>query len=108
MTGEVTVINGPGIAAGESLSYSSSAQASYVNVAPVDYAANNGGRLSICKIAQGNGYEFLQCKWGDNQIADFWTCASRLNFVQPGFDFTGQCRGASTSHKIGILEGQRV
>ena len=110
-TGEVTVINGGGQSPGEALYYSTFgglSPASYVNVSTRDFATNQGGQPVVCKIVSGPGFEFLQCKWGDNQIADMWTCAQRLNFVRPGYDFSHACRDASTSYKIGYVRVDRV
>ncbi|KAM0541583.1 hypothetical protein ACHAPJ_013185 [Fusarium lateritium] len=110
-TGEVRALNGPGRAAGESGFYSTFsglASASYVNISTREFAVSQGGEAMVCNIAQGNGYEYLQCNWGQEGVADFWTCAHRLNLVRPGDDFTSQCRDASTSYKIPIIQVIRV
>lgn len=101
-TGKIQAVSGPGNAAGEAVFYSNAAAASYLNVSPEDFAANQGGTLVICKIVTDNNNK-LVCKWGDNQIAELWTCRGRLNFVQPGFDFTNECADADTSYKINVF-----
>ncbi|KAH8178646.1 hypothetical protein LIA77_00165 [Sarocladium implicatum] len=111
INGELTVLNGPGSSPGEAVYYSTFGglvPVSYVNVSPQDFATSQGGQAAVCKIAEGQGYEYLQCKWGDNQIAEFWTCAQRLNFAQPGYDFSRACRDASTSYKIPLIQVIRV
>ncbi|KAK0385532.1 hypothetical protein NLU13_6712 [Sarocladium strictum] len=110
LTGAVTAINGPGSAPGEAWYYSSNVgQSSFVLVASADYASSQGGRPAVCKIAQGSGYEFLQCKWGDGgQIADIWTCGSHLNLVQPGFDFSNSCSAATVAYKVPVVQVVRA
>ncbi|KAJ4250169.1 hypothetical protein NW762_011983 [Fusarium torreyae] len=101
-TGEIQAVSGPGSAAGEAVFYSNADVVSYLNVSPDDFATNQGGIRVICKIITDNNNK-LVCKWGDNQIAELWTCRERLNFAQPGFDFTSQCADAETSYKINVL-----
>ncbi|KAJ4246072.1 hypothetical protein NW762_013817 [Fusarium torreyae] len=106
-SGAVTALNGPGSAAGESVFYSTSAGLvpySVVNFSTRQFAEAQGGEQVVCRVAPGQGYEYLQCNWGQNQIADFWTCNKRLNLVRPGFDFTSQCSDATTSYKIPIIQ----
>lgn len=66
-------------------------------------ATSSAANSLVCKIIPATSYPLgLQCLWGDDQIAEFWTCSSRLVIVQAGVDFTSECTGASTSYNIDI------
>jgi hypothetical protein len=85
-TGEVKALNGPGSAAGQSASYNffPGSGNPYGSV----MIQGKGAPPLVCKVADGSGYRYLQCKFGSNQIADFWTCKQRLLLVAPGYDLT--------------------
>lgn len=111
-TGEMTARNRPGIATGESLYYNmfgGLAPASYVRVGPDAAAADgNGAELLVCKILQVEGSEPLQCKWGPDQIADFWTCNQRLFIVLPDYDFSGICDDGGIFYKVPLIQAIRL
>ncbi|KAM0543163.1 hypothetical protein ACHAPJ_012461 [Fusarium lateritium] len=103
-TGEVKALNGPGSAAGQSASYNYSPGSGnpYGSV----MIQGKGASPLVCKAADGSGYQYLQCKFGNNQIADFWTCKQRLLLVYPGYDLT-RCYmdGQSyTGYKIPLIQ----
>ncbi|KAF5645376.1 heterokaryon incompatibility protein het-6 [Fusarium sp. NRRL 25303] len=103
-TGEIKVANGPGNSIGKAgYSNVNGNSDNYVRFMSAEEATANAANRFICKIVPATSYPLgLQCLWGTNQIADFWTCSSRLVLVQPGLDFTSQCTGASTSYSIDI------
>ncbi|WZH49550.1 uncharacterized protein QYS62_010751 [Fusarium acuminatum] len=103
-TGELVADNGPGSSAGETAYYGTGSSSSqYGNVRVLSSASVNSASPLVCKIVPATSYQFgLQCLWGSNQIAEFWTCASQLVLVQPGYDFTSQCPQDSTSYSISI------
>jgi hypothetical protein len=103
-TGEVKALNGPGSAAGQSASYSFSPGSGnpYGSV----MIQGKGTPPLVCKVADGAGYRYLQCKFGSNQIADFWTCKQRLLLVSPGYDlsrFYMDCQ-SYTGYKIPLVQ----
>ncbi|KAH7148114.1 hypothetical protein DER46DRAFT_630122 [Fusarium sp. MPI-SDFR-AT-0072] len=85
-TGEVKALNGQGSAAGQSASYNFSPGSgnSYGSV----MIQGKGAPPLVCKVADRAGYQSLQCKFGSNQIADFWICKQRLLLVYPGYDLS--------------------
>ncbi|KAG4261332.1 hypothetical protein FPRO03_11883 [Fusarium proliferatum] len=102
-TGEVKALNGPGAAAGQSASYN------FYPGSGNPYGAamiqGKGAPPLVCEVVEGAGYEYLQCKFGSNQIADFWTCKQRLVLVYPGYDLS-RCYmdgNAYTGYKIPII-----
>ncbi|KAK2685090.1 hypothetical protein QWA68_015828 [Fusarium oxysporum] len=103
-TGEVKALNGPGSAAGQSASYNFSPGSGnpYGSV----MIQGKGAPPLVCKVADGTGYQYLQCKFGSSQIADFWTCKQRLLLVYPGYDLS-RCfmdGNAYTGYKIPIIQ----
>ncbi|KAI8413847.1 hypothetical protein FOFC_07132, partial [Fusarium oxysporum] len=103
-TGEIKPVNGPGTSNGKSAYSNVNGNSdNYVRVMSTEDATANQANILVCKIIPATSYPLgLQCLWGTNQIAEFWTCSSRLVLVQPGVDFTSQCTGASTSYNINI------
>uniref|UniRef100_A0A0D2XPH7 Uncharacterized protein n=1 Tax=Fusarium oxysporum (strain Fo5176) TaxID=660025 RepID=A0A0D2XPH7_FUSOF len=103
-TGEIKPVNGPGSSNGKSAYSNVNGNSdNYVRVMSTEEATANQANILVCKIIPATSYPLgLQCLWGINQIAEFWTCSSRLVLVQPGVDFTSQCTGASTSYNINI------
>ncbi|PNP85929.1 hypothetical protein FNYG_00985 [Fusarium nygamai] len=103
-TGEIKVVNGPGSSNGKAAYSNVNGNSdNYVRFMSTEEATVNAANSLVCKIIPATSYPLgLQCLWGNNQIAEFWTCASRLVLVQPGVDFTTQCTGASTSYNIDI------
>ncbi|KAM0420100.1 hypothetical protein ACHAPD_003669 [Fusarium lateritium] len=102
-TGELVADNGPESSAGKTAYYNYYSTSPY-GVARVMSKASNGESPLVCKIVPATEYPLgLQCLWGSNQIAEFWTCVSRLMLVQPGYDFSSKCSGGSgTSYMINI------
>ncbi|KAI7771717.1 hypothetical protein LZL87_005993 [Fusarium oxysporum] len=103
-TGELKPVNGPGGSIGKSAYSNVNGNSdNYVRVMSTEDATANQANILVCKIIPATLYPLgLQCLWGTNQIAEFWTCSSRLVLVQPGVDFASQCTGASTSYSIDI------
>ncbi|RFN46102.1 hypothetical protein FIE12Z_9655 [Fusarium flagelliforme] len=102
-TGEVKALNGPSDAAGKSASYTFSPSSGNPYGSVV--IPNLGAPPLDCKVVDGPGYQYLQCKFGTNQVADFWTCKQRLVFVYPGYDIS-RCAmdgNAYTGYKIPII-----
>jgi hypothetical protein len=64
----------------------------------------NGVSPIDCEIIQGNGFQSLQCQYGDKGNADFWTCEGHLVLVRPGVDFTNRCPRATTSYKLAYIQ----
>ncbi|CEI70805.1 hypothetical protein FVEN_g715 [Fusarium venenatum] len=103
-TGEVKVLNGPG---------STNSQPALYNYAPGSgnpYGAvviqRQGGPPLVCKILDGAGYRYLQCKFANNQSTDFYTCKQRLVMVYPGERYS-TCymdRGSYTGYKISYIK----
>ncbi|RBA15699.1 hypothetical protein FPRO05_12306 [Fusarium proliferatum] len=85
-TGEVKALNGPGGAVGKSASYN------FYPGSGNPYGAvmiqGQGAPPLVCKVVDGATYNYLQCKFGNSQIADFWTCNGRLLLVAPGYDLS--------------------
>ncbi|KAH7175013.1 uncharacterized protein B0J16DRAFT_349435 [Fusarium flagelliforme] len=103
-TGEVKALNGPSDAVGKSASYN------FFPGSGSPYGAvtipSSGAPALDCKVVDGSGYQYLQCKFGTNQLTDFWTCKQRLVFVYPGYDLT-RCAmdgNAYTGYKIPIIQ----
>ncbi|XEV05061.1 hypothetical protein FSHL1_010348 [Fusarium sambucinum] len=104
-TGELVADNGPGSSAGETAYYIYNGSNQYGSVRVLSSeSVNSATPPLVCKIVPATEYPLgLQCLWGSNQIAEFWTCISRLILVQPGYDFSSKCSGGSgTSYKINI------
>ncbi|KAF5586283.1 CMGC kinase [Fusarium pseudoanthophilum] len=104
-TGEIKVLNGPASSIGKAAYSNVNGNSdNYVRFMSTEEATANAAKSLVCKVIPATSYPLgLQCLWGNNQIAEFWTCASRLVLVQPGVDFTSQCTGASTSYKTLML-----
>ncbi|KAF5025515.1 hypothetical protein F66182_2420 [Fusarium sp. NRRL 66182] len=104
-TGKVEVYRGPGQSIREGLFYSTfdgRAPASYGMISPDPFATFQGSELAVCKIDTANDNK-LVCKWGDKQIAEFWSCRGRMSFVRPGTDFAHACTGSAISYRINIF-----
>jgi hypothetical protein len=110
-TGELKAFNGPGDSAGQSVFYYANnafSPSSNLNIAPPIFAEIQGLDLLVCTIAQGSRYEFLQCNFGEQEIAEFWTCNNRLNVVKPGYNFANLCDGVSTGYRVPIIQVLRL
>ncbi|KAF5712483.1 MCH2 (monocarboxylate permease) [Fusarium mundagurra] len=68
-TGEVKALNAPGSAAGQSASYNFSPGSG--NPYGAVMIQGKGAPPLVCKVADGAGYQYLQCKSQSSQIADF-------------------------------------
>lgn len=103
-SGEVKALNGPSDAVGKSASYNFSPGSGNPYGAVV--IPSSGAPALDCKVADGAGYQYLQCKFGTSQLADFCICKQRLVFVYPGYDMT-RCNmdgNAYTGYKIPIIQ----
>ncbi|SCO91420.1 uncharacterized protein FRV6_15548 [Fusarium oxysporum] len=77
---------------------------SFVIATEATLGEENGVTPIDCEIVNGNGFQKLQCQFGDEGNADFWTCGGDLVFVSPGHDFTSKCASAATSYKLAYIE----
>ncbi|KAF4948194.1 hypothetical protein FGADI_9822 [Fusarium gaditjirri] len=84
--------------------YITSGDYSSALAAETTFAENNGVSPLDCNIINGNGRQTLQCQYGDQGVANFWTCAGHLTLVKPGFDFTSKCPRAAAAYKLGYIE----
>lgn len=103
-TGDFKALNGPSDAVGKSAShnYSPGSGNPYGTVT----IPSSGAPPLDCKVADGAGYQYLQCKFGTNQVADFWTCKQRLLLASPGYDLS-RCYmdgNSYTGYKIPIIQ----
>ncbi|RKK70076.1 hypothetical protein BFJ69_g12189 [Fusarium oxysporum] len=101
-TGKVKIGNGANV--GMLAGYSTSGDFSLVIVAETTLAEENGISPLDCEIIDGNGFQMLQCQYGDKGVADLWTCAGHLTLVKPGVDFTSMCARAATAYKLGYIQ----
>lgn len=101
-TGKVKIGNGANV--GKLAGYSTSGDFSLVIVAETTLAEENGISPLDCEIIDGNGFQMLQCQYGDEGVADLWTCAGHLTLVKPGVDFTSKCARATTAYKLGYIQ----
>ncbi|EMT67739.1 hypothetical protein FOC4_g10005848 [Fusarium odoratissimum] len=95
---------GNGANVGKLAGYSTSGDFSLVIVAETTLAEENGILPLDCGIVDGNGFQMLQCQYGDEGVADLWTCAGHLTLVKPGVDFTSKCARAATAYKLGYIQ----
>ncbi|KNB14198.1 hypothetical protein FOXG_13108 [Fusarium oxysporum f. sp. lycopersici 4287] len=95
---------GNGANVGKLAGYSTSGDFSLVIVAETTLAEENGISPLDCEIIDGNGFQMLQCQYGDKGVADLWTCAGHLTLVKPGVDFTSMCARAATAYKLGYIQ----
>lgn len=103
-TGEFKALNGPRNAVGKSASYNFSPGSGSPYGAVM--IPSSGSPPLDCKVVDGSGYQYLQCKFGTNQVADFWTCKQRLVFVYPGYDIS-RCPmdgDVYTGYKVPIIQ----
>ncbi|RKK08838.1 hypothetical protein BFJ66_g9106 [Fusarium oxysporum f. sp. cepae] len=101
-TGKVKIGNGANV--GKLAGYSTSGDFSLVIVAETTLAEENDISPLDCEIVDGNGFQMLQCQYGDEGVADLWTCAGHLTLVKPGVDFTSMCARAATAYKLGYIQ----
>ncbi|KAH7194147.1 heterokaryon incompatibility protein-domain-containing protein [Fusarium oxysporum] len=101
-TAKVKIGNGANV--GKLAGYSTSGDFSLVIVAETTLAEENGISPLDCEIVDGNGFQMLQCLYGDEGVADLWTCAGHLTLVKPGVDFTSKCARAATAYKLGYIQ----
>ncbi|EWG54146.1 hypothetical protein FVEG_12430 [Fusarium verticillioides 7600] len=101
-SGKVKIGNGANV--GKLVGYFPSSDYSLVIAAETALAEDNGVSPLDCDIVSPNGYPQLQCQYGDQGLADFWTCDGHWTLVIPGFDFTSKCARAATSYKLDYIE----
>ncbi|QPC78053.1 hypothetical protein HYE68_008805 [Fusarium pseudograminearum] len=101
-TGKVKIGNGP--RAGNLLGYSSSRDYSFALAAETTLIEDGGLSAIDCDIVAGNGFQRLQCQFGNRGNADFWTCGSNFVLVSPGVDFSNKCPRAAMSYKLDYIE----
>ncbi|KAM0499155.1 hypothetical protein ACHAP8_005866 [Fusarium lateritium] len=105
VTGEVKAFNGPGSATGLAASYNYYA-GSGNPYGSVMIQRQGGAPSLVCKVLQGEGYRYLQCNFGTNKIAEFWTCNQRLVMVYPDVSYS-RCYmdgEAYTGYKIPYIQ----
>ncbi|KAJ4129044.1 hypothetical protein NW768_007573 [Fusarium equiseti] len=102
-TGEVKALNGPSDVVGKSGSYNFSPGSG--NPYGAVMIQSSGASPLNCKVVDAEGYQYLQCKFGTDKVADFWTCKQRLVLVYPGYDLS-RCAmygDIYTGYKIPII-----
>ncbi|KAH7151564.1 hypothetical protein DER46DRAFT_579574 [Fusarium sp. MPI-SDFR-AT-0072] len=101
-TGKVKIGNGADV--GKLVGYYPAGDYSLVIAAETTLAEDNGISPLDCEIINGNGFQMLQCQYGDKGVADLWTCAGHLTLVKPGVDFTSKCPRGATGYKLTFIQ----
>ncbi|KAI7761092.1 hypothetical protein LZL87_011497 [Fusarium oxysporum] len=101
-TGKVKIGNGADV--GKLVGYYPAGDYSLVIAAETTLAEDNGISPLDCEIINGNGFQMLQCQYGDKGVADLWTCAGHLTLVKPGVDFTSKCPRGATGYKLAFIQ----
>ncbi|KAG9502055.1 hypothetical protein J7337_007767 [Fusarium musae] len=97
-TGQVKIGNGP--EAGKVLEYGIGGDFSSVIAVEATVGEENGIVPIDCAIVSSGGIQTLQCQFGNEGTADFWTCDARLVLVKSGVDFSNRCPIGSTGYHL--------